>query len=83
MKIGAFLPEPRPGQAWVGTSTEFWECPWSWEQGVLHLPGWESSQPPASAWLACAVSPSSAEWSDEKLKHSHLETDSVAFLKSF
>lgn len=50
---------------------------------MLHLPGWESSQPPASAWLACAVSPSSAEWSDEKLKHSHLETDSVAFLKSF
>lgn len=50
---------------------------------MLHLPRWESSQPPASAGLAWAVSPSNAGWSDEKLKHSHLEVDLVGFMKSF
>lgn len=50
---------------------------------MLHLPRWESSQPPASAGLARAVSPSNAGWSDEKLKHSHLEVDLVGFMKSF
>lgn len=50
---------------------------------MFHPLRWESSQTPASAGLACAVSPSNAERSDEKLKHSHLETDLVGFLKSF
>lgn len=28
MRTGAFLPEPAPGQAWIGTSAELWEWPW-------------------------------------------------------
>lgn len=33
MRIGAFLPEPFPGQAWIRTSAEFWE--WAWELGAV------------------------------------------------
>ena len=74
-KDGAFLTEPPPGEAWVGTSAEFRECPW--ELGVMGASAGQGGQvhrPPASAGVAYAVPPS--------CKHSPLETDWVCFLQS-
>lgn len=67
MRTGAFLPEPAPGHAWIGTSAELWEWPWGWEQWVLPLAKVGKVTGAASAGVACAVHPPCAAWSDQKL----------------
>lgn len=54
--IGAFLPEPPSGQAWIGTSAEFWEWPWELEQWVLHLAEVGKFTGPASAGVGWCLS---------------------------
>lgn len=78
-------PKPLPGQAWVGTNGELWECLWELRAvGSFFWPRWEvhgSQGLPVPSLHTPMNPPSSNDWSDGKLGHKLLEMDLVCFLQ--